>query len=333
MWAWSGVMESVASALRRAGHHALRVSGELPGPFERGGLAVARRFPRVSAIGTDFGGLVILRNARLRSLRLEWNSSVVVTFGSTFWPPHVSATFEDMTVAQHPALAETAAWSRWRRRQRALYDAAERCFMTTEWAAASVRDDYGQPREKVVVVGEGPNIVCAPTVKDWSRPNILWVGSEWHRKGGDILLEAFAVASIEGATLHLVGDHPPVGLANVVGHGRVADPARLRAMYEEATLFVLPSRFDASPIACLEAASAGTPLIGTQTGGTYERVGEAGVLIEPNDSRALADAMRHLCQPSVAEHYRRSAIRHAGHFTWDAVARRMIEAFERPSER
>jgi glycosyltransferase involved in cell wall biosynthesis len=270
---------------------------------------------------------VVLRNARLRMLDVDWQRSRVVAFGSTFWPPRIDATFEDMTVAQHPWLPQTAARERWQRRQAALYDAAIRCFSATEWAARSVREDYGQPAEKVVVVGEGPNIVCRPLPKDWSRPQILWVGSDWRRKGGDTLLEAFRMASIPEATLHLVGQHPEIKMPGVVTHGPIADTVRLQAMYEAATLFVLPSRFDASPIACLEAATAGTPLIATDTGGTAERVGRAGLLVEPGDVLALADAMRRLSEPTVAERFRKEAIAHAARFTWDLVAQRMIGAF------
>lgn len=327
-WAWSGAPESVARALRRAGQEVVRVSADLPGPVDRTGSRIARRVPGLSAQGHDFGGLVGLRNARMRRLHQEWTRSLVIAFGSTFWPPHVDATFEDMTVAQHPWLPPSAARKRWERRQAALYNAVVRCFATTEWAARSVRNDYGQPAEKVVVAGEGANIVCSPVLKDWSRPRILWVGSDWHRKGGDTLLEAFRIASLEAATLNLVGQHPRLDLPGVVTHGPIVDAARLRAMYEDATLFVLPSRFDASPIACIEAATAGTPLIASRTGGTTERVGNAGVLVEPGDVGALAGAMRRMCHPAVAEKYRHEAVAHASRFTWDAVAKRIIEAFQ-----
>ncbi|HEU0318838.1 MAG TPA: glycosyltransferase, partial [Solirubrobacteraceae bacterium] len=254
-WAWSGVPESIARALRARGEEAVRVSCDLPAPLEKTGARLARRVPGLSLKGEDAAPLVALRTARLRRLDPGWAGSRVVAFGSTFRPPGLDATFEDMTVAQ-AGFPASRAEGRWRRRQAAGYAAAARCFTATEWAAASVRADYGQPPGKVVVAGFGPNIVCRPVPKDWSRPRFLWVGTDWHRKGGDLLLTAFRLAAIPGATLDLVGTHPRVGVGGVTGHGVVRDEERLAGLFEAATLFVLPSRFDAAPIACLEAASA-----------------------------------------------------------------------------
>lgn len=325
-WAWSGIPESIARALRRQGQEVIRLSSDLPQAIETQGTRIARRVPRLSAQGHDAPPLVALRTARLRRLNLEWRSARTIMFGTTFLTPRVDATFEDVTVAQHPWIPESGARRRWQRRQAAIYGAASRCFTSTEWAAASIRDDYHQPPEKVVVAGFGPNTVCRPTEKDWTEPRFIWVGVDWFRKGGDLLLKAFQLASIPRARLHLVGEHPRVDLPGVIGHGPVRDTERLRAMFESATLLVLPSRFDASPIVTLEAATAGTPVLATRVGGTSELVGDAGITVEPDDVEALAAAMQRISEPTAATRYRSAAIRQAGRHTWDLVATRMIDA-------
>jgi glycosyltransferase involved in cell wall biosynthesis len=327
-WAWSGIPESVARALRGRGEDVVRISCDLPGPIEHSCPRLARRIPGLAASGHDAPPLVLLRNARLRGLDVEWANSRVIVFGSTFQAPIVSATFEDMTVAQNPLLPDSRARDRWQRRQAAIYGQASYCFTSTEWAAASVRSDYSQPPEKVVVAGFGPNVVCRPVPKDWSRPRFLWVGVDWTRKGGDTLLAAFRAASIPGGTLDLVGRHPEIDVPGVTGHGLIRDPCRLATMYEAATLFVLPSRFDASPIVCLEAATAGTPVLATHTGGTAEHVGAAGMTVDPQDIAALAAAMRRMSEPAVASQHRDAALTLARTRTWDQVARRMIGAFQ-----
>jgi glycosyltransferase involved in cell wall biosynthesis len=164
--------------------------------------------------------------------------------------------------------------------------------------------------------------------KDWSNPRLLWVGVDWDRKGGELLLRAFRAAAIPGATLDLVGRHPNVDTPGVVGHGVIREPERLAAMFERATLFVLPSRFDASPIVLLEAAAAGTPLIASATGGTPEHVGDAGLTVSPGNLGGLVQAMRHAASPEAAARFRDAALAQARVRTWDSAAARMIESFE-----
>lgn len=332
-WAWSGIPESIAVALRRRGDDVVRVSCDLPRLVGVNGARIARRIPGLAVTGNDASALVALRSARLRRIHADWAGARVVTFGSTWRTPRVDATFEDATVVQVPQFPPSGARRRWQRRQAAIYNSVSRCFASSEWAAASIRGDYGQPRDKVTVVGFGPNVVCRPVPKDWSRPRFLWVGMDWKRKGGDGLLEAFRQAEIPGATLDLVGQHPSIDVAGVTGHGRIHDPARLSAMFEAATLFILPSQFDACPIVCLEAATAGTPIIATRTGGTVENVGAAGVLIQPGDVRGLAASMVQMSDPAVAESYRQAAIAQAQTRSWDRVVDRMIDAFERGDSR
>lgn len=327
-WAFSGIPESLARALRARGEEVVRVSSDLPRALERNGARLARRMPGLAVTGGDAPPFVRLRSRRLAGLDLDWAGSRVVVCGSTFRTPRTDATFEDMTVAQCPLFANSMARDRWRTRQRAIYETASVCVTSTEWAASSVREDYGQPSAKVVVGGFGPNIVCRPVPKDWSRPRLLWVGADWHRKGGDRLLAAFASARIPGATLDLVGHHPAVDVPGVTGHGAVRDPDRLAAMFEAATLFVLPSRFDASPIVLLEAATAGTPLLATRTGGTAEHVGNAGITVRSGDGDALVAAMRALSDPTVAARHRAAALAQARSRTWDRVAARMSDALD-----
>jgi glycosyltransferase involved in cell wall biosynthesis len=327
-WAWSGIPQGLTEGLSKSGVTVHRVSADLPWPIEKMGAGIARRIRGASVIGLDNAQLVSARNVRLRGVLARTSADIVLGMGSTFRYPGLDVTFEDQTVAQSQ-LAPGAAKDRWIRRQASIYRGARHCLTSTSWVKASIVNDYGVDQAKVTPVGLGANIVCRPIPKNWDKPKLLWVGVDWNRKGGDLLLKAFANARIPDASLDIVGRHPRIDAPNVRAHGEIRDEDRLREFFEAATLFVLPSLFDASPIVFLEAASAGTPCIGTDTGGTRYSVGPAGEVVPPNDVNALTEMLHKMTTPAVASTYSSRAVEHAAAHTWEAVAERVLAAIGR----
>jgi glycosyltransferase involved in cell wall biosynthesis len=223
---------------------------------------------------------------------------------------------------------------RWFRRQEASSRAASRCCVTTAWAACSFIEDYHVEPDRVCVVGMGhrPRDDAAQR-RNWCVPRFLFVGVDWQRKNGDAVLKAFAAVSRDhpGATLDVVGRHPRLDLPRVTGHGFLpredASAQRLLdRLFAQATAFVLPSRFDPSPIAYLEAASAGLPVIATSRGGASELLGDAAITVNPDDPAALVKAMHRLADPAIAQSMGAEASRAATTSTWSAVAGRVLAA-------
>ncbi|MEW1823716.1 glycosyltransferase family 4 protein [Arthrobacter sp. NPDC080031] len=170
-------------------------------------------------------------------------------------------------------------------------------------------------------------------VRDWSKPRFLFVGVEWRRKNGAAVVRAFEEVRklVPAATLDLVGNHPEIDAPGVTGHGflargDVSAQLKLDRLYAEASCFVLPSRFDPSPIAYLEAASAGLPVIATSRGGAGELIKDGAIVVDPGDSRALVHAMLFLADPSAAQLMGSAAARNAATSSWADVADRIVEA-------
>jgi glycosyltransferase involved in cell wall biosynthesis len=249
-------------------------------------------------------------------------------------------TLEDMTIAQlrHYAYAEWDAMpaSDLRRRravQERAYAAAVACCATSTWAAGSIVADYGVAPERARAVGVGTDMARERDmpVRDWSRPRYLLVGREWERKNGPRVLRAFARLRAErpDAELHLVGGHPPIDEPGVVGHGVLAlgDPgarARLRDLLHASTCFVMPSLFEPSAIAYVEAGAAGLASIGTRNGGSADLIGPGGVVVDPESDDAILAALRLLADPDRAEALGAEAWERAPLFTWEAVAQRLL---------
>jgi glycosyltransferase involved in cell wall biosynthesis len=213
-----------------------------------------------------------------------------------------------------------------------IFRHAPAIFTTSEHARASIVDDYGCSPDRVVAVGEGANQkVSELGLKDYSVPKVIFVGMNFRRKGGDVLFQAWPGIreQVPAAELIIVGPSrrrwrrlPP----GVHWAGRV-DRSRLSALYQSASIFVLPSLFDPSPLVLLEAMGHGLPCVSTTTCAIPELVqdGVTGVLVPPGDAAALTSALVAL----LTESDRTAAMGRAAHMhvvqgmSWSDVATRI----------
>lgn len=96
-----------------------------------------------------------------------------------------------------------------------------------------------------------------------------------------------------------------------------------------ATALMLPSLYEGFGIPALEAMSCGTPVLASTTSSLPEVVGEAGILVDPLSTDAIAAAMRRLCaDPDLREELGRRGRERARHFTWAAAARKTLSVME-----
>lgn len=78
----------------------------------------------------------------------------------------------------------------------------------------------------------------------------------------------------------------------------LVDATGVKRLLAEADICVFPSRFDNFPNACLEAMSAGRPIVATRSGGMEEMLGPtgAGLLVAPGSVRELAEAINRMIE-------------------------------------
>lgn len=225
----------------------------------------------------------------------------------------------------------------WRRagemHDRQVFSGAVACCAASSWAARSIIDDYGVSGDKVRVVGLGAEPSRLTGERDWSTPRFLFVGLDWFRKNGPLLLQCFSRLRIEfpDAELHVVGDHPRIDLAGVYGHGVLrwessAGECGLSELLARVTCLVLPSAVEPFGLVHVEAGAAGIPSIGTTVGGAADAVGPGGILVKPGDPCGLLTAMRRMAEADEAECMGAAARRHAEGLTWDRVAERVLAA-------
>ena len=152
------------------------------------------------------------------------------------------------------------------------------------------------------------------------KPVALFVGVLERYKNLDGLVAAWRIAApqVPGAKLVIVGkgsraDLVEELLAELPGQVEwipELSPADVAATLDEASIFVLPSRSEGLPRVLMEAFARGRGAIGGRAGGIPELVhdGETGLLVDPEDVDALADALvRVLADRSLAERFGRAA--------------------------
>jgi glycosyltransferase involved in cell wall biosynthesis len=194
-----------------------------------------------------------------------------------------------------------------RRSERAALAAAQAVVVSSAATARLIACDYGVPAERVTVARPGSD--PAPLAQG-SRDGIvrlLSVGAVVPRKGFDVLIAALASLTDLSWRLTIAGDltrdrNTAAQLdADITGHALgdrtkalgAVSPQRLDALYAEADVFVLASRFEGYGMAYAEALARGLPVIGTNAGAIPDTVPpDAGLLVDPGDIAALADALR-----------------------------------------
>jgi glycosyltransferase involved in cell wall biosynthesis len=103
----------------------------------------------------------------------------------------------------------------------------------------------------------------------------------------------------------------------------------LPMIYNLARVFVYPSIYEGFGFPPLEAMACGTPVISTATSAMLETVGDAGLLVPPQDERALAQAIQSVVRSqSLREHYALLGRQQAAYFTWQRTAKETLRVYE-----
>lgn len=196
----------------------------------------------------------------------------------------------------------------------------------------------GLSEDKVIHVGGGVNLDCR-LIRPQNKTNskILFVGKDFKRKGGYITYEAFKLLREQGEDVELYVAGPvknpiadPIDGYHFVGQVKFDTVAEL---FNKCDIFCMPSYFEAYGLVFIEALTFGLPCIGRDC---YEMPyfideGKTGLLLKNDNASELAELMRALLHSDSFK--KNVAARHDYYlkeYSWDAVAKRMKEAMDKP---
>jgi len=182
--------------------------------------------------------------------------------------------------------------------------------------------------------------------RQWTPPRLLFVGRIVYQKGLDLLFDALGQLKDLPWQLDLVGDGPRVshlkeqaaslGLADKIRFLGWLSRAELPKTYQQANLFVYPSRHEGMPNAVLEAMASGLPVLATRIAGNEELVSaDTGVLVAPEDAAALQAALGPLLVDAGLRQRLGSAARQRVEqtYSWHGVAQAYLDLMRKIVER
>jgi len=225
---------------------------------------------------------------------------------------------------------------------KSLLKGADNIFVCSEGLASEVK--VLSPQKNVQVIYNGADISLFSSVvrtsASGSGKRILNIARFEHKKSQDVLLAAFRILLDRGfdCILTMIGTEGPT-LEQIIGEA-IAFNGRVRVLVgvpheqipeymADCDLFVLPSRAEGFPIVLIEAGAAGLPVVATSIPGITEfiKAGATGLLVEPDNSSALADAMARILEndelgDSLASKLRAESLG----FTWQKAATQFVLA-------
>lgn len=203
----------------------------------------------------------------------------------------------DATPAQYEAMAPTyrgaepregPQWWVYQAWHRLAWSAVTHFAPISQWAAAGLERE-GIPRERITVMPVGVDLDAwqpGPPRRN-PVPRLLFVGGDFERKGGQVLLDVVRQGLAGRVEVDVVTHDSPQVPPGVRVHRAEPNSPELRALYQNADLFVLPTRGDCYPVVAIEAMAAGLPVVVGDIGATREIVaeGETGWVVGPTAGR------------------------------------------------
>jgi glycosyltransferase involved in cell wall biosynthesis len=234
----------------------------------------------------------------------------------------------------------------------------DRIVAVSHATARSLVERFGLPGERVRVVHEGVDRQHFQHQPDARRAlserfgvpqspgvgHLLFVGNEAPRKNLGTLLKALAVLKERGLQVRLIkvgaAGHPryrsaflgqirALGLLeDVLIVGEVAE-ADLPLFYGVADALILPSYVEGFGLPVLEAMACGTPVVCANAGAMPEVVGDAGILVGPQDPRGLAAAIACLLEDSTLhDRLVEAGLQRCQRFSWERTVEETMTVYD-----
>jgi glycosyltransferase involved in cell wall biosynthesis len=264
-------------------------------------------------------------------------------------------TIHDLWLDRHPEYSKKmlGQWpSPFKTRQTALR--ARKSITVSEFSARELVELYGLKREHIRVIHNGVSEDFVPRRDDQAMAElrkrigltaehfVLFIGGADPRKNHQIFLEAAEMVRrklgprmlvLVGSPIHPFGSYEESARRRSLTE-KVICPGRLsthdlQLLYSSTDLFVFPSLYEGFGMPVLEAMACGAPVLTSNSTALAEVAGDAAMLADPHDARALGETMIRVLEDEPL----RAALRVKGfvrakQFSWEQTARQTLTVYQ-----
>lgn len=258
-------------------------------------------------------------------------------------------TIHDVLFESHPQYFKWSFRLRSRLLMRYAAKHAEHVFTVSDYSKSEIAKRYNIAQTKITVTqnaadprrfypgNEGLELIIARGLT--RQGYILSVGRLEPRKNHVTLIRAYAKLTENTLPLVIVGQRDfnygglfdeikSLDLKHKVIIIEDANDNELPALYRHARLFVYPAFAEGFGMPPLEAMASGVPVISSNTTSIPEVVGDAGLLINPNDDDALQIAIQTILNnPAFSEKLVAHGLEKSKHFRWEESAKKVRQQY------
>jgi glycosyltransferase involved in cell wall biosynthesis len=227
---------------------------------------------------------------------------------------------------------------------------AAEVIVPSEFVQADVIEAWRLSEERVVVIPPGVDaqFTTDDQIQRGEELSLLFAGAPIRRKNLDLVLRAMATSRrgsalsqaqllVTGARCGEFADHvrtaTRLGVAARVRWLGIVPESEMPALYRRAHVLVYPSLDEGFGLPPLEAMASGTPVVAGRAGALPETVGDAAVLVDPDDPEDAAVAIEALLTDVPLRRRLLAAGRaRVAEFTWSRCADATAAAYRRALE-
>ena len=225
----------------------------------------------------------------------------------------------------------------WFECEQLAYARAKHIFCMSQVVKDSLVQDYSISPQTITVVGSSGDFQKPYAgEKTFGRYQLLFNGSDFDRKGGDLVLAAFRKVkqAIPDAKLVIVGKTLTTDEAGIHTPGYIASQSQMHQLFLETDLVIAPARCDPFPTFLMEAMNYGVPCAVSDRDGMPEIVDHAvnGIVIDSLNAEYLTDTLVELLQDLPKLGSLSQAARHKikTQLNWNTIAQQIAQVLSSP---
>ena len=324
----------------------------LPEPkFQSASNAVKAVFPAVRTLRRLAQTTVLRRNLKKEKFDLYHEPNFLPL---TYCLPVIS-TIHDLSIIRYPECHPTARVRLFNRHMLTAVENSQFLIADSEYVRREIIDTFGIDPQKVVTTLLGVEKTFYPRDQGVAREFMnkyklryksffLVVSTLEPRKNLKLVIDAYSglarkvkeryplvIVGMKGWKMNKFGKDIEKlqnrGYLRMLGY---IDNDLLPIIYSSALSLIYPSKYEGFGLPPLESMACGTPVITSNASSLPEVVGDAGVMVSPDDVAGLSDAMIQMTEDvNLVQELSSRSISRANLFSWEKCARETVDVYRR----